>query len=41
MLNAGAEYDFSRAKDSLIEFLLANKVISEAPQNITLLNIAP
>ena len=41
MLNVGAEYDFSRAKDSLIEFLLANKVISEAPQNITLLNIAP
>lgn len=40
LLNADAEYDFKRAKDSLIEFLLANKVISEPPHNITLLNIA-
>ncbi len=41
VLSNGAEYDFNRTKNSLTEFLLANKIISEPPQNITLLNLTP
>ena len=41
LVSPGSEYDLNRTKNALVEFLLANKVITEAPQNITLLNVTP
>lgn len=41
ILNKGAKYDYKAFTDSLISFELANKIITEAPQNIKMLDIKP
>ena len=40
ILNNGAQFDFNQIKNNLIAFELQNKIITEAPQNISIINIA-
>ena len=40
ILNSGAQYDFDQIKNNLIAFELQNKIITESPQNISIIDIA-